>query len=91
MIGSCSLVPSTARGKEATDGQGRASRDPGSRRGTSEGVHQQTRIPTEPGALKRIETGGGVVVQPRIEIPTMGPFACFKDTEGNVVGSWETS
>jgi hypothetical protein len=24
------------------------------------------------------------------EIPTMGAFAYFKDTEGNVVGSWET-
>jgi predicted enzyme related to lactoylglutathione lyase len=37
----------------------------------------------------RIEAGGGVV-QPRTEIPSMGAFAYFKDTEGNVVGSWET-
>ena len=41
-------------------------------------------------ALKKIEAGGGVVVQPRTEIPSMGAFAYFKDTEGNVVGSWET-
>jgi predicted enzyme related to lactoylglutathione lyase len=39
--------------------------------------------------LKKIEAGG-VVVQPKTEIPNAGAFAYFKDTEGNVVGSWET-
>ena len=38
----------------------------------------------------RVEAGGGVVVQPRTEIPTIGAFAYIKDTEGNAVGSWET-
>lgn len=79
---------------------------------------QQTRLPTEPGAinggmferspqapdapvitigvdaidesLKKVEAGGGSVVQPRTEIPNMGAFAYFKDSEGNVVGLWET-
>jgi predicted enzyme related to lactoylglutathione lyase len=41
-------------------------------------------------ALKKIEAGGGSVVQPRTEIPNMGAFAYFKDSEGNVVGLWET-
>jgi uncharacterized protein len=41
-------------------------------------------------ALKKIEAGGGSVVQPRTEIPDMGAFAYFKDSEGNVVGLWET-
>ena len=41
-------------------------------------------------ALKKIEAGGGSVVQPRTEIPGMGAFAYFKDTEDNVVGLWET-
>jgi predicted enzyme related to lactoylglutathione lyase len=41
-------------------------------------------------ALKKIEADGGSVVQPRTEIPDMGAFAYFKDTEGNVVGLWET-
>jgi uncharacterized protein len=41
-------------------------------------------------ALKKVEAGGGSVVQPRTEIPGMGAFAYFKDTEGNVVGLWET-
>ena len=40
-------------------------------------------------ALKKIEAGGGSVVQPRTEIPDMGAYAYFKDTEGNVVGLWE--
>jgi len=40
-------------------------------------------------SLKKIEAGGGSVVQPRTEIPDMGAFAYFKDTEGNVVGLWE--
>jgi uncharacterized protein len=39
--------------------------------------------------LKKIEAGGGSVVQPRTEIPQTGAFAYFKDSEGNVVGLWE--
>jgi uncharacterized protein len=41
-------------------------------------------------ALKKVEAGGGSVVQPRTEIPNMGAFAYFKDTEDNVLGLWET-
>jgi uncharacterized protein len=41
-------------------------------------------------ALKKVDAGGGTVVQPRTEIPNMGAFAYFKDSEGNVVGLWET-
>jgi uncharacterized protein len=40
-------------------------------------------------SLKKVEAGGGGVVQPRQEIPGMGAFAYFKDTEGNVMGLWE--
>jgi predicted enzyme related to lactoylglutathione lyase len=39
--------------------------------------------------LKDIESGGGSTIQPRTEIPNMGAFAYFKDTEGNVMGLWE--
>jgi predicted enzyme related to lactoylglutathione lyase len=42
-------------------------------------------------ALKRIEAAGGSVVHPRQEIPGMGAFAYFKDTEGNTMGLWETA
>jgi predicted enzyme related to lactoylglutathione lyase len=41
-------------------------------------------------ALKQVESAGGTVVSPRSEIPGMGAFAYFKDTEGNVLGLWET-
>jgi predicted enzyme related to lactoylglutathione lyase len=41
-------------------------------------------------ALKHVEAEGGTTVQPRTEIPGMGAFAYFKDSEGNVMGLWET-
>ena len=40
-------------------------------------------------SMKQVEAAGGAVVQPRTEIPGMGAFAYFKDTEGNVLGLWE--
>jgi uncharacterized protein len=39
--------------------------------------------------LKKVEAGGGTVVQPRTAIEGLGAFAYFKDSEGNVVGLWE--
>jgi predicted enzyme related to lactoylglutathione lyase len=42
-------------------------------------------------ALKQVEAEGGSVVTPRTAIPGMGAFAYFKDTEGNVLGLWETA
>ena len=42
-------------------------------------------------ALKQIEDAGGSTVQPRTAIPGMGAFAYFKDSEGNVIGLWETT
>jgi predicted enzyme related to lactoylglutathione lyase len=81
-------------------------------------VDEQTRMPTEPGAIngglmQRTETtpapvvtievdaidqaltqivkSGGTTVTPRTAIPGMGAFAYFKDSEGNVVGLWETT
>ena len=41
-------------------------------------------------ALKKVEAEGGSTVQPRTEIPNMGAFAYFKDSEGNTMGLWET-
>jgi hypothetical protein len=38
---------------------------------------------------KAIEEAGGSIVRPRTEIPGMGAFAYFKDSEGNTVGLWE--
>jgi predicted enzyme related to lactoylglutathione lyase len=42
-------------------------------------------------AMARIEGAGGSVVQPRQEIPGMGAFAYFRDSEGNVLGLWENA
>jgi hypothetical protein len=41
-------------------------------------------------SLKKVEAGGGSTVQPRMEIPDMGAFAYFKDSEGNTLGLWES-
>jgi predicted enzyme related to lactoylglutathione lyase len=40
--------------------------------------------------LKKIEASGGTTVTPRTPIPNLGAFAYFKDSEGNVMGLWET-
>jgi predicted enzyme related to lactoylglutathione lyase len=42
-------------------------------------------------SLKQIDAEGGSTVQGRTEIPGMGAFAYFKDSEGNVVGLWENA
>jgi hypothetical protein len=41
--------------------------------------------------LKKVEAGGGSTITPRTPIPGMGAFAYFKDSEGNVLGLWETA
>jgi predicted enzyme related to lactoylglutathione lyase len=40
-------------------------------------------------ALKRVEASGGSTVTGRTEIPNVGAFAYFKDSEGNVLGLFE--
>lgn len=42
-------------------------------------------------SLERVTKSGGTVITPRTPIPDMGAFAYFKDTEGNVLGLWETA
>ncbi|MEV7663125.1 VOC family protein [Paenarthrobacter sp. NPDC089316] len=41
-------------------------------------------------ALGEVESAGGSVVQPKNAIPGMGWYGYFKDTEGNVMGLWQT-
>ena len=41
--------------------------------------------------LKKIEQAGGTVVDAKSEVPNMGYYARFRDTEGNLVGVWETT
>jgi predicted enzyme related to lactoylglutathione lyase len=42
-------------------------------------------------ALEKISSLGGSTVLPRQEIGTMGWAAYFRDTEGNVVGLWQSA
>ncbi len=41
--------------------------------------------------LARIGSSGGSTVSPKMPIPGMGAVAYFKDSEGNVMGLWETA
>jgi len=41
-------------------------------------------------SLKKVESEGGSTVLPRTEMGGMGAYAYFKDSEGNIVGLWET-
>ncbi|HRN95838.1 MAG TPA: VOC family protein [Candidatus Levybacteria bacterium] len=38
---------------------------------------------------KKIEAAGGLMIVPKGEVPNMGYYAYFKDTEGNTIGLWE--
>jgi predicted enzyme related to lactoylglutathione lyase len=40
--------------------------------------------------IKKVEAAGGKVVTPRTPIPGMGAFARVADTEGNIVGLFES-
>jgi hypothetical protein len=40
--------------------------------------------------VPRIEAAGGTLVVPKGEVPEMGYYAYFTDTEGNLMGLWET-
>ncbi len=46
-------------------------------------------VPSIDEYAKKIEAAGGKVVVPKGEVPDMGYYAYFKDTEGNVLGIWE--
>ena len=41
-------------------------------------------------ALRSIQDGGGTVVTGKSPIPTMGWSARFRDTEGNLIGLFQT-
>jgi predicted enzyme related to lactoylglutathione lyase len=41
--------------------------------------------------LEKVKANGGSVIQPRTAIPDMGAFAYFNDSEGNVMGLWESA
>lgn len=40
--------------------------------------------------VPRIQAAGGTLVVPKGEVPDMGYYAYFTDTEGNLMGLWES-
>lgn len=42
-------------------------------------------------ALKRVQAAGGKIVTPRTQIPGMGAYARVTDSEGNIVGLFESA
>ena len=48
-------------------------------------------VPSIEKALHTVEKNGGKVVQPKMGIGEMGFVASFKDSEGNLVGLWQTA
>jgi uncharacterized protein len=48
-------------------------------------------VPAIDDALAQVRTAGGDVVAERQEIPGMGAYAYFTDSEGNLMGLWETT
>jgi len=45
-------------------------------------------VPDIAATLAHVAKLGGKTVVPKTEVPTMGHFAWFEDTQGNVVGLW---
>jgi predicted enzyme related to lactoylglutathione lyase len=41
--------------------------------------------------LEKIEAAGGTAVGEKGEVPGMGFYAYFKDTEGNILGLWQNA
>lgn len=39
--------------------------------------------------LKQLESAGGKVIMPKIEIGDFGSYARVADTEGNTIGIWQ--
>jgi predicted enzyme related to lactoylglutathione lyase len=47
-------------------------------------------VPSVNAAIKKVEAAGGRVVTPHTPIPGMGAYARIADTEGNVIGLFES-
>jgi predicted enzyme related to lactoylglutathione lyase len=47
-------------------------------------------VPSIDEALAKVQSAGGKVVTPNTPIPGMGAFARISDTEGNIIGLFQT-
>ncbi len=48
-------------------------------------------VPSVEDALRQVEEAGGTAVGERIQVADMGYSGYFLDTEGNLIGLWETA
>lgn len=48
-------------------------------------------VPSLDDRLKKVEEAGGKVVLPKMDIGAYGFYACASDTEGNVIGIWQSA
>ena len=46
-------------------------------------------VPSLDEYLKKVETAGGKIVMPKMQVGDMGLYARVSDTEGNVIGLWQ--
>ena len=53
------------------------------------GVVDYIGVPSVEEAVKKIKAAGGKILVPKTEIPKIGYFAHFKDSEGNMLGVFE--
>ncbi|GAA4050996.1 VOC family protein [Nonomuraea soli] len=48
-------------------------------------------VPSVDAALKKVEELGGTIVAPKMQVGEMGFAGYFTDSEGNVLGLWESA
>lgn len=46
-------------------------------------------VPDMDAAIRRVEGAGGLIVVPKMPIPTVGWLAYFKDPDGNIHGLYQ--
>lgn len=61
------------------------------REGPFQGPNLVIDVPSIDEALKSVESAGGQTVQERQPVGDMGFAAYFRDSEGNLLGLWETA
>ena len=47
-------------------------------------------VPSLDDHIKKIESAGGKVIMPKLQVGNFGLYARVSDTEGNVIGIWQT-
>jgi len=57
--------------------------------GPLQGLVVTVEVPSIDDHIPKIEAAGGQLLVPKGEVPDMGYYAYFRDTEGNVMGLWE--